>query len=184
MEDELRNLWQDQPVEPVKMSIEDIRRKAQAFETKVGRGYRIAWVILIFCLIGYASFFFIFTNPVQRAGSCLTVAGYLVGAYQLRKRGPARRVPENPAEATCAAYRGELERQREFHLSVFSRLLVFVPGPVVFIMGFVGADLGTGQAIALATALVLPVFLLGVPLSRREARKLQGEIAALDAARR
>ena len=179
--DEIPDLWHNQPVEPANMSIDEVRRKAQRFEAKTRRGFGITVGLFIFLASGYASFLYFFPGTMQRIGASLTLAGYVYGAYRLRKRGLPGIVPAGPASATCAAYRMELARQRDFCLGVGSLLAAFVPGPVVFIMGFVAADLGPLKAVGLATLLVLSPFVVGIPLNRRAARKLQGEIDTLDA---
>jgi hypothetical protein len=179
--DEIPDFWRNQPVEPANMSADDVRRKAQRFEAKTRRGFRVIVGLFIFLAAGYGSFLYFFPGTVQRIGSSLTLAGYVYGAYRLHKRGLPRTVPAGPASATCAAYRAELERQREFCLGVGSLLAAFVPGPVVFIMGFVAADLGPVKAVGLATLLVVAPFVVGIPANRLAARKLQWEIDALDA---
>jgi len=177
----VRELWGNQPVEPVQASADDLRRKAQRFEAKTRREFRMAVALLIVLAAGYGSFLFFFPGTVQRIGSGLALSGFLSGAYQLYRRGPARKVPPGPASATCAAYRAELERQRDFRLGAWSRLVAFVPGPVVFLTGFLAAEQGLAERLGLAMLLAAAPFAVGIPLNLWSARKLQREIDALDA---
>jgi hypothetical protein len=176
MADDMRDLWCTQPVEPIRMSAEEVRRKARAFESKVRLWFRMAIALLVFLAIGYASFLYFFPGTVQRVGAALALAGFIFGAYQLYRRGPARKVSDGPAMSTVAAYRAELERQRDFHSGAWLRLVAFVPGPVVFIAGFVAGE----QALVVAAALAAAPFAVGIPLGRREAQKLQAEIDRLE----
>lgn len=58
--------------------------------------------------------------------------------------------------------------------------VAFVPGPAVFIMGFLVQDQGVARAAGLTTALVVSIFAFAVPLMRRKARMLQQVIDELD----
>lgn len=59
-------------------------------------------------------------------------------------------------------------------------MLPFVPGPAVFMMGFLGPEQGLVKAAGLTTALILSPFVFAITLFRREARRLQREIDELD----
>ena len=59
-------------------------------------------------------------------------------------------------------------------------MLPFVPGPAVFMMGFLVPEQGLVKAVGLTTALILSPFVLAIPLFRRESRRLQREIDELD----
>jgi hypothetical protein len=178
--DEMQDLWRNQPPDPVRMSADDVRRKAQQFEAKTRRGIRITAVIMICCAVGYASFLFFFPGIVQRIGASLTLAAYLYSAYQFRKRGPVRKVLADPPATTCAAYQAELKRLRDFPL-ISTLMVPFIPGPAVFLMGFLVPEQGLLRAVGLTAALILSPFVLAIPLLRRRRRTLQREIDALDA---
>ena len=90
-------------------------------------------------------------------------------------------MPDGPASATCAAYRAELERQRDFHRTAWRTLIVpFVPGPVIFIMGFLIPEQGAAVAVVI-TAILIASPLAGIPVNRWKAQKLQREIDELQA---
>jgi hypothetical protein len=179
--EELRDAWANQPVELARLSAEDARRKARQLEARIRWGLRAIVLLLASLACGYASFLYFFPGTVHRVGASLTLIGFLYGAYDLYKRGPARRVPAGPASATCTAYRSELQRQRDFCRRAWIRLLAFVPGPVVFIMGFIIPEYGPAKAALVAILLIGAPFAAGIPLNRLGAHKYQRDIDALDA---
>ena len=180
--DEIENLWRNQPVEPVRISADDLRRKAQRFEAQIRRGFRGVAILMILAAAGWAGLLFLFPATVHRVAISLTLAAYLYCAWQLYKRGPVKKVPSGPPSATCAAYRQELVRHRDFSLSAWRKfMLPFVPGPAVFLMGSLVPEQGLVKAVVLTTALISSPFVFGIPLQRKGARKLQREIDALDA---
>ncbi len=108
------------------------------------------------------------------------LAAYLYRAYQFRKKDPVKQILDEAPAATCAAYQTELKRLRDF--SVTSRLTVpFIPGPVIFVIGFLIPELGLVKAVWLTTALIASPFLVAIPLLRRKQRILKCEIDSLDA---
>ena len=82
--------------------------------------------------------------------------------------------------STCAAYQSELKRLRDF--SLISILMVpFIPGPAVFVIGFLVPELGLLKAVGLTTVLIASPFLLAIPLLRRKRQMLEREIDSLEA---
>lgn len=178
--DEMQDLWRNQQLEPARMSADIVRRKAQQFEAQTRRGFHISAIIMICSAACYALFLYIFPGTVQRIGSTLTLAAYLYCAYQFRKRGPVRAVLADRPAVTCAAYQAELKRLRDF--SLISTLMVpFIPGPAVFMTGFLVPEQGLLKAVGLTTALILSPFMLAVPLLRRKRQMLEREIDSVDA---
>jgi hypothetical protein len=179
--DELQSAWNDQRVDSAQMSSEELRRRAERLERRVRTRLRFAVAMMISLAAGYASFLYFFPGMLHRTGASLTLIGYVYAAYDLYRRGPARKVPAEPAMATCAVYRAELERQRDFCLGAWLRLLAFVPGPVVFIMGFVIPEQSPATAALLAALMITAPFAVGIPVNRLAARKFQREIDSLNA---
>jgi len=178
--DDMPNLWREEPREPVRMSTDAVRRKAQQFETQTRRGFRNTAVMMICSAAYYAIFLYFFPGILQRIGCSLTLAGYLYCAYQFRKKGAVKRVLTEVPAATCAAYKAELQRLRDF--SFISNLMVpFIPGPAVFLMGFLVPETGALKAVGLTTALIASPFVLAIPLVRRKRHILESEIRSLDA---
>jgi hypothetical protein len=129
----LKSLWQNQSVEPVQMSLEEIRQKAERFQKKIRhrnlREYGAA--VIVFALFGYS----MWRNPEMRLACGLILAGTVYVLYQLHTRGAAKTVPESLALGTCIDFhRRELERQRDLSRDIGKwYLLPFVPGLFAFI---------------------------------------------------
>ena len=137
-------------------------------------------IIMISSAACYALFLYFFPGVLQRIGCSLTLGAYLYCAYQFRKKGAVKRVLAEAPAATCAAYKAELQRLRDF--SFISNLMVpFIPGPAVFLMGFLVPEIGVLKAVGLTTALIASPFVLAIPLVRRKRHMLDGEIRSLDA---
>ena len=179
--DDMEELWRNQPYAPPASSAADMREKARRLEANMRRGFHGIAALMIFGAAGYASFLYFFPSLIHRIGASLTLAGYLFCAYQLYNRVRLAKVPPGVGLTTGARYRAELGRQREFCLNAWRTfLLPFVPGPAVFLMGFLVPDQGVAKAIALTMALIVSPFMLAVPLMRKKARMLQREIDELD----
>ncbi|MGA7415191.1 MAG: hypothetical protein WBW33_32265 [Bryobacteraceae bacterium] len=177
---DMQNLWRDEPGEPVRISVDALRRKAQKFEAETRRGFRNAGILMICLAACYLSFLYFFPGILQRIGASLTLAAYLYCGYQFRKNGPVKRLLADAPAATCAAYQSELKRLRDFSL-ISTLLLPFIPGPALFVMGFLVPQFGLVKAVSLTAALIASPFLLAIPLLRRKRQVLESEIDALDA---
>lgn len=175
MSDDLRNLWQNQPHNPLRMTIEEIHMKAAQFQKKIAlrnkREYAAAAIVVV-AFTGYAIFL---PGALIKAGSILTVVAALFVAYRLHQKGSSRPIPAAMALSSSVEFhRTELERQRDLLRSVWLWYLApFVPGMVLF-------GLGMGS---LSWACGLAAIFAGVWwLNARAARKLQAEIDALTVA--
>lgn len=177
--DDIPNLWREEPREPVRMSTDAVRRKARQFEAQTRRGFRNMGIMMI-CSAGcYALFLYFFPGVLQRIGCSLTLAAYLYCAYQFRKKGAVKKLLAEVPAATCAAYKAELQRLRDF--SFISNLMApFIPGPALFLMGSLIQEIGVWKAAGLTTALVASPFVLAIPLIRRKRQILEREIRSLD----
>ena len=183
-QDEAKDLWRNQPLEDMAMSLEQVRARIETLRRKVRRRTLIGGPACLTVLLGFAYYAIIFTNPIQRIGSALTVlgAGYLM--YQLIL-GKSHIRPETALGNTADGltfYRSELQRQRDFHrgLWFWSRLVIFVPGPVIFMIGFANAYPSLKRYIEVELAVLVLLSFLAIACNLREARKYQRELDALD----
>jgi Flp pilus assembly protein TadB len=187
-QDEFRNAWQNQPVENVTMSLEEIRRRAGKFQRRIqwrnAREYAAVAVVVI--VFGY--YIKLFPSPVTRAGSMMTIAGALYVAYQLHRRASSEGMPAAAEFGTCLCFhRRGLERQRDALRSIWSWYLgPLIPGLAVFIAGTaIAAPIGPIGYRVLMAAVSLAVcgaaFWLVAGLNRRAARKLEAQIDQLKA---
>ena len=129
----MQEIWQCQPVEGIKMSVEEIRKRATKFEKKiVWRNVReyIAGAIAV-VLLGFS--IARSHNVLDRSAFALLIAGMVYVMYQLHRRGAAKSMPASAAVGPSVEfYRSELKRQRDLSSTVWSWYLgPFVPGLVV-----------------------------------------------------
>ena len=123
-------------------NLSDVFARTQALMKKIRRrtlkGYAVCFVVIV----SFGWFVFIFPNPLQRVGSGLTLVATLYVAYQLYERRNRKLPSETQPSACTAFYRTELERQRDFHRgpSFWSRLVIGVPGYLLFCVGFAMAQ--------------------------------------------
>src|SRR5512140_1084021 len=83
---DIRNVWQNQPVENTPMPLEEIRRMAQQFEKRIQRRNLREYIAGGAGLVIFAIYLFIFPNPMARAGSALIIAGALCVLFQIYRR--------------------------------------------------------------------------------------------------
>jgi len=181
----LKSLWQNQSVEPVQMSLEEIRQKAKRFQKAIRNRNLREYVAsaFVFAAFGY----FMWRFPEMRLACALILAGTVYVLYQLHTKGAAKTVPESLALRTCLEFhRRELQRQRDLLRDVWKwYLLPFVPGLLAFIV-LPLLHLPPEKWIR-----TLPVVLLWAAmfyaiwrLNRRGANKLQRQIDELDSMNR
>ena len=177
--DDIRNVWQNQPVENKPMPLEEIRRKAQQFEKRIQRRNLREYVAGAAGIVIFTVYLFIFPNPVARTGSALVIAGMLCVLLQIYKRATPGTLPADLAlTAALQFHRRELVRQRDLLRTVWLWYIgPFVPGIVVFGMG-VSPRHGAGS---LWNAVpVLCVFGGVMWANHRAAARLGRRIAELD----
>jgi hypothetical protein len=115
--------------------------KMQALMKKIRRRTAMGYAANLSLIVAFGRFFFVFHNTLQRIGSALTVAAFVYWLYQVYE-GRNRTLPLEPSPlASRDFYRAELVRQRDFHRGMWfwSRLVVIVPGYIVFLVGFATA---------------------------------------------
>jgi hypothetical protein len=187
---DVRNLWQSQKGEPVKMSLEEIRSKSRKYQRMIRLRNSIEYAALSAVVLFFA--FSIGRRPetLMSLGSGLCIAGGLSVAWQLHKRGSAKPVPADLGVASCIAFhRKELERQRDFFRGSLRWYLgPLIPGLAVIVAAGALANPGRlahpklfvgGYAIVTAAA-----FFAVWRYHQRCARRLQSRIDDLAAAER
>jgi hypothetical protein len=179
--DDLKLLWKELSANPPQISPDQLRKEAEMLKKGLRRKSVIGFGAVFSAIAGFTLFFFLFPNSWQRIGSILTVMGAGYSGVQLRMRR-ARTMPDIGQTACVAFYRAELERRRDFHRGkwFWSRLLIFLPGPLIFCVGFVQAYPEIAPFIWLEFATLLILCAIAVPLNLRSARRYQHRIDALD----
>jgi len=75
-----KKIWQDQPTEPIKMSLDEIRRKAEKFQTKSRLKVLMGMVIGLFVCVAFAR------RALERPFQCLRMCVF-VYVFDLRALG-------------------------------------------------------------------------------------------------
>jgi hypothetical protein len=189
---DMMNVWRNQPVERIEISLGEIRRKSRKLQKRVLWRNLREYAAGIIVIAAFGFYIPVFHTALISTGCGMIIAATLFVAYMLHKRGAARNTPTEAGFSTCVDFhRKELERQRDLMQSVWSwYLLPFVPGMIVFLCGLfvftiaqpnAPAHLGT---IVLTFALMtagIAIVLVGIGiLNQRAAGKLQREIDTLD----
>ena len=130
----IQQIWQCQPVEGTKMSVEEIRTRSAKFEKRImWRNVReyVAGAIAA----GFLASFIVKSHDVFFQFACgLMIAGLAYMAYQLHRRTAPRSMPaELGAANSLQFHRAELERQMDFLRHIWRWYLgPLVPGLVAF----------------------------------------------------
>ena len=180
--DRLKTVWQNQPSEGIRMSVDEIRHRAGKFQKKVywrnAREYIAAIVVLV--IFGFD--FWHTSDALARVAFGLIIAGTLYVIWHLHQRGASRSVPTEMGLASGLEFhRRELERQRDLLRSVWSWYLgPVIPGLVVLMVARARIDPGHLRNIGLSSALIALVFVSAWWLNQRAARKLERRIDELN----
>jgi len=183
---QMKELWQSQKTERVRMSVEQIRLSAGKFQRRIGwRNARESVAALVVVLF----FAFEFTRThdlLARIGFSLIIAGMCYMVWQLYSRGSWRRLPGDAGLSSCIEFqRRELERQRDLVRSVWRWYLgPMIPGLAVLIVAFARTNPGHLKHFELVIAvyaLVIAAAFVGIAkLNERAARRLQRRIDELN----
>lgn len=183
---DIRELWQSQPTEPPRVTLEEVRRKMRNFERRIfWRNLREyaggAFVVVAFGLCAWKLPMLLF-----RIGSGLAIAGALYVMFQLHRRASLRPAPADLGLSTCIEFhRQTLERQRDALRGVGTwYLLPLVPGLAVIIIGtavnrWAAHPAHRGHLVmgfGILASCVGAVFFLVWKLNQWGARKLQAQI--------
>jgi hypothetical protein len=178
-EPDVHKLWQDQPGESHRMSLDEIRVKAERFDAKTRRQRTLGAALVIVLAIGTAvEVVWPGQSIVERTGDFLTLAAFVYIAYEYRKYARAALRPESLGLTNCVDfYRAELMFERNLARQSRRYLLPFVPGVALSLMGGV---LQGPPARRFAVVIAGVALFLGVAwVNAHTARKLQKEIDAL-----
>jgi hypothetical protein len=190
---EIQGLWQSQPTEPPRISLEDLRRKMSKFERKIfWRNFR-EYAAGVFVVAAYGFYEWKFPQPLMRVGSALVIAATLYVLFQLHRRASVQRAPADLGFSPCIEFhRQALERQLDALRTIWSwYILPFLPGFAVFLTGSAISQRAAHpmSLFHLLRGYSIPVGLVAVvsygvwKLNQRAARKLQTQIDEMTALR-
>lgn len=175
--DRIQDIWRCQPVEGIKMSVDEIRNRAGKFEKKIMwrnvREYGAGGIAAV--VLGFS---FVSTHRVlDRAAFALLIVGMAYALYQLHRKGHVRSMPDQMGTGTSLEfYRSELERQRDLVSNVWPWYLgPFVPGLALSAIASVAHNMQPLHiaASALWYGLIAVFFIFVWRLNVRAARCLQ-----------
>lgn len=175
----IENVWQQQPREPGRLTVEEIRARAERFDAK-GRWWRsIGAAVVIVAVIAEVLQVWYGRDTVERTGDLLTIAAFFYIAYEYRKYSLS--IPERLGLSCVDFYRAQLVHERNLAGQSSRYLLPFVPGVTLSLLhGVIGEGLTTVHRTGVIVAGV--ALFVGVGwLNARSKRKLQHEIDALEA---
>ncbi|HZP17891.1 MAG TPA: hypothetical protein VFB00_08005 [Terriglobales bacterium] len=181
----IRELWQGQPVEGVKMSAEEIRRRAAKFERRImWRNIREYGAGAIAVAL-FASFLIKSHDVFFQLACALIIAGLAYMSYQLHRRASVRAMPADLGAANSLQFhRGELERQMDFIRRIWRWYLgPLVPGLVAFSVASLARPISLLR-VALVNSIFAVCLILVWRLNVYAARCLQRHIDELSAAER
>ena len=178
---DLEILWKGLSVNPPPISLDQLRKEDKRLRRGLRKRLLIGAGAAFTVMAAWTVFFFLFRNSLQRIGSILTVGGAAYGFIQLLMRR-ARTMADVAETASQQFYRGELERQRDFHKGtwLWSRLFVFLPGPLLWYVGLANAYPKFAPFIWLQLATFFILGAIAIALNLRVAKKYQRRIDALD----
>jgi hypothetical protein len=196
VDDELRGLWQGQRLEGEKMSLDEIRRKVRTFEKHIRVRNVIEYIAAAIVIVSFGNQIFRPTpdNVVTRIAAGLVILATLYVVYTLHTRGSVKPIPDTMGGAPVIEfYRSSLERQQNLLENVWRwYLLPFVPAQIAMLISFAIRDglilnpapspdaVRDGVFLLLFAVVLTAFFFLVIAWNKRNARKLQSEIDALE----
>jgi len=184
---DLKKLWQDQPMEAIPMSLQLLRRRAQELQTK-SRLAALAWMAIGLVLaIVFAAGLVRTQNLLSRIGLGVLSLWALYGVYQVyRRMWPASIAADAAWSTSLDFYRKELERRRDYVRDIWrlSVLWLFFIGLALLILPMLIATRSNPRLLLNAIpffVLLLVWFVAFFFIRKRDQRNLQAEIDELKA---
>jgi hypothetical protein len=138
----MKEIWQCQPVVGIKMSVEEIHKRAAKFERKIMWRNVREYVAGAMAAALFVSFLIKSHDVFFQVAFAMMIAGLAYMSYQLHRRTSPRRMPaELGAANSLQFHRSELERQLDFIRHIWRWYLgPLVPGLLAFSLATVVAD--------------------------------------------
>jgi hypothetical protein len=177
--DDAAAVWQAQSGSGFRMSSEEIRTRLEAMNRKMRRRTLDAYLVCAFVIVSMVVWMFVGRNTLQTIGAVVAIIGTLFMAWQVRAN--RFRPPSVDTSDTLEHLRNELARQRDFHRGprFWQRMLLFLPGPLVFLAGFAQAHPEVIRIIRFEIISFVVIAISAIPLNAWMARRYQKQIDAL-----
>jgi membrane protein implicated in regulation of membrane protease activity len=187
---DVRDLWQSQKTEAFQMSQEQIHTRIEELNRRFAAQYKAGLQGSVALIAAGLAFLLMFHTTLLRIGALLIAAGAAVMLYQVlvrrnAERAATRQATENGGTGSIDFLRGLIERQRGA-TSIWarcSRLLVLVPGGLLFMYGLATEYPKTLSMIYVEVATLFVAIIVAVILNIRLVRESQRELDELDAMR-
>ena len=180
-----REIWQSQPTEVFKMSVDQLRRKARQRQSKARFEALVSMIIGLTLCLFFARTVATAHDLVLRTGLGLLSLWCLYFAYQAyRWIWPGRIEPDATLSTTIQSYRSELEKRRDFTQHVWRRagLAFCFLGLALIIVPELIKSLGVPRLAlnVLPVCVILAIwFAIFFPLRKRRQHSLDQEIEEL-----
>ncbi len=186
--DPLRDLWAGQETGGFAMPVEEVRRRAGAFQSRIRTRNMTEYAAALVVLIAFGGVALTVPDWGVRAGAALIMLGTLYVVWKLHTMARAAGSGEIDAALSLTDFhKGELLRQRAALATVWRwYLMPFVPGMIVFLSA---VSFTPDNPAPLAAKLIVFFFSLGIVgtlfagiawLNARAVKALDKEIAALE----
>ena len=179
---DMRDLWQRREVENVTITVDELKRRAQALQRRIRRRHVWEYAASAFVIISFGRYCVVTHTMIMRISFALIVAGCIFVTWRIHSGGEVRPLPADMGlEGSAAFYRRELERQRQLLRGIWRWYFgPFVPGLAVFVAGVViSAPYGNRWANILAVAFTVAVFWWIAGLNSKAAKRLDAQIEEL-----
>ncbi|MBV8550323.1 MAG: hypothetical protein JOY54_03405 [Acidobacteriaceae bacterium] len=177
--DNMQQLWQDQEVEAMRIPIEEIRRRATAFQGKIQRRNLREYLACVVVIVGFTYLFTTIPEAGPRISFGLIIAGTIYVAWHLLTQGAASSVPADMGRVSCLEFhKRELERQRNLLGSVWRWYLgPLIPGIAAMIIGSIISSPPERRWFQYAFAAFAAALFWGIgDINKRAARRLDRQI--------
>jgi len=135
-----QQIWQNQPTEPLKMSVTSLRRRALERQSKSRLEARSTIIIgIVLCVAFALSFFRAHTTLARMGWGLLSLCGIYAAYHAYKWIWPGDLAEEAPISTCVEFYRRALERQRDYKHRWWRSGL-----PFFMLLGMVMAGWGTG----------------------------------------
>ncbi len=187
MTTDVQELWQAHGTVTYRPSADVLRALIERHARRIRLRNDLALGVCAVVIIGAIWWLVDVPDLLARVGAILTLVGIGAILVQVRvdqgdERTAVLRAALMGGTSPIEFYRRELQRQRDFHRGwrFWSRWSLFVPGPILFFIGFAKANSGVFRAIEWEVIVFVLFALAAVPLNLRLARRYQRQITDLD----
>jgi hypothetical protein len=182
-----RTIWQNQPKEPFKMSADEMRLRAQRFQTK-GRLTAATGITSALLVCAFFGWSFARTHElVPRMGfGIISLAGIFMAFSTYKWVWPGNLPADTPVSTSLEFYRSELERRRDYRRHIWRRTglpYMFLGLAMVIIPALIAAFGAPRLFVNMIPFFLLLIlwFILFFRGQKRSQHKLQQEIDELRA---